>query len=220
MFLANRRRQVFHLTASFQSAVIYSRRQDTQQFRRSNTAKITDCPDGVKCVTQTTHRKIIHERRHDQVIAGDQGKIVQQVGRWGSVEEDPVVLFSRWIQHIGQHKFPLTHIHQVRDQLLARFAVGHNPEVRAGLDTYVIDAPMLEQNVTQGITTLLVVAQGDVSLGVEVNDKDTISTLGKVIRQVDYGCGLAYFAFLVSNSNNPAARSIDSLGYLSLIFVI
>ena len=66
-----------------------------------------------------------------------------------------------------------------------RFAVGHNPEVRAGFDANIIDAPTSEQYVAQGITTLFVVAQGDMPLGVEINDKDTVSTLGEVVRQVD-----------------------------------
>ncbi len=66
-----------------------------------------------------------------------------------------------------------------------RFAVGDNPEVRAGFDAYVADAPALEQNVSQGIAAQLVVAQGYMPLSVEINDKDAVSALGEVVRQVD-----------------------------------
>lgn len=39
----------------------------------------------------------------------------------------------------------------------------------------------------QSIAALPVVRQSDVTLGVEIDDKDTVSTLGKVVRQVNHG---------------------------------
>ncbi|MHB1383909.1 MAG: hypothetical protein ACYCYC_06205 [Bellilinea sp.] len=66
-----------------------------------------------------------------------------------------------------------------------RFAAGDNSEIQAGFDAHIIDVPASEQYVTQGIAALLVVADGNVPLGVKINDKDAVSTLGKVVRQGD-----------------------------------